>query len=215
MAASTSIGDRLREARKEAGFRSAADAARRFAWNVDSYRAAENDHRAPGRKTVVKYARAFGINVDWLLTARPPKRGAGQLGEPSPEPAKAPNPDIAMHQTSWVQEVRPLAKILANSLLFEVAPDDDAMVDLDRPPASLYPGDSLIVDPSKPVNPGNMVLAREGKRTIVRRVRTITEGRDGQSDRVSLVASNPDYGMLEIPADKIVGVVTGWYRQAR
>jgi transcriptional regulator with XRE-family HTH domain len=62
------LGKRLREARLSRGFKSAAEAARRFRWNVTSYQQAENGTRPPTRDKITEYAQKFQVSVSWLLT---------------------------------------------------------------------------------------------------------------------------------------------------
>jgi transcriptional regulator with XRE-family HTH domain len=62
------LGHRLREARVSRGFRSAAEAARQFRWNITSYQQAENGTRPPTRDKITEYARNFRVSVSWLLT---------------------------------------------------------------------------------------------------------------------------------------------------
>lgn len=64
----TRIGQRLREARMARGFASAAEAARRFHWNITSYQQAENGTRPPSRTRIAEYARKLKVSVNWLLT---------------------------------------------------------------------------------------------------------------------------------------------------
>jgi phage repressor protein C with HTH and peptisase S24 domain len=76
--------DRLRRARLDAGYASAADAARAFGWNVNTYSSNENGN-APFSKTAsVRYARAFRVELDWLVTGngpmKKPKRGVPVVG---------------------------------------------------------------------------------------------------------------------------------------
>jgi phage repressor protein C with HTH and peptisase S24 domain len=76
--------DRLRRARIDAGYASAADAARAFGWNVNTYSSNENGN-APFSKTAsVRYARAFRVELDWLVTGngpmKKPKRGVPVVG---------------------------------------------------------------------------------------------------------------------------------------
>lgn len=62
------IGDRLRWARKAAGYDTAADAARAFGWREVSYTSHENGNRTPKRGTVERYARALNVTTAWLET---------------------------------------------------------------------------------------------------------------------------------------------------
>lgn len=62
------LGKRLREARLSRGFKSAAEAARQFNWNITSYQQAENGTRPPTRDKITEYAQKFRVSVSWLLT---------------------------------------------------------------------------------------------------------------------------------------------------
>jgi len=64
----TRIGQRLREARLARGFASAAEAARRYHWNITSYQQAENGTRPPSRTRIAEYAKKLKVSVNWLLT---------------------------------------------------------------------------------------------------------------------------------------------------
>lgn len=68
MTMAETLGNRLREARLSRGFRSAAEAARQFQWNITSYQQAENGTRPPTRDKITEYARNFRVSVSWLLT---------------------------------------------------------------------------------------------------------------------------------------------------
>lgn len=74
--------ERLRKAREQAGFATAADAARRFGWPESSYRAAENGQRPPTQAKAKEFARAFRVPVEWLLfgTGEPTKKPVPLVG---------------------------------------------------------------------------------------------------------------------------------------
>jgi SOS-response transcriptional repressor LexA len=59
--------ERLRAAREKAGYSSAADAARTFAWPEPAYRHHENGTRGFGADAAKKYGRAFKVKPGWLL----------------------------------------------------------------------------------------------------------------------------------------------------
>lgn len=59
--------DRLREARKRAGFDSASEAAQRFGWTESAFRHHENGTRGFGADAAKKYGRAFKVKPGWLL----------------------------------------------------------------------------------------------------------------------------------------------------
>lgn len=74
-----SMHDRLKRARAQAGFESAAAAAKAFDWNLNTYRSNENGNAPFGRDKAIRYANAFHVRVDWLLQGRGPmKSGARQ-----------------------------------------------------------------------------------------------------------------------------------------
>jgi transcriptional regulator with XRE-family HTH domain len=68
------IHERLREARKNAGYSSAAEAARAFGWNQNTVTSNENGNRTFGRESAARYARAYRVGLDWLLTGKGPMR---------------------------------------------------------------------------------------------------------------------------------------------
>lgn len=64
------MGERLRRARVDAGFATAADAARRFGWSPSTYTSHENDTRGLKAEVAARYARAFRVSPEWLLFGR-------------------------------------------------------------------------------------------------------------------------------------------------
>jgi len=59
--------ERLRAARERAGYKDAAEAARRFGWTEPTYRSHENGSRNFTRKGAERYARAFRVSPEWLF----------------------------------------------------------------------------------------------------------------------------------------------------
>lgn len=70
-------GERLRQARINAGFERPADAAARFGWNVNTYKSNENGNGTFGFKKAKEYAKAFGVRPEWLYDASG-ESGAGR-----------------------------------------------------------------------------------------------------------------------------------------
>ena len=67
--------ERLRAARAAAGYTTVADAARAFGWNVNTTASNENGNRTYSRTAAEKYARAYRVNLEWLLTGRGSMKG--------------------------------------------------------------------------------------------------------------------------------------------
>ena len=64
---STPQSERLKSARKKAGFKSASAAAEAFGWGDAGYRHHENGTRGFGLAVAKKYGRAFRVKPGWLL----------------------------------------------------------------------------------------------------------------------------------------------------
>ncbi len=61
---------RLRDARVGAGFASASDAARALGVGVSTYLGHENGHRGFTVEDATRYAKRFGVSLDWLLLGK-------------------------------------------------------------------------------------------------------------------------------------------------
>lgn len=66
------IAKRLAEARIAAGFATAQEAVNRFGWVYATYASHENGHRGIRKETLAEYARAFKVDLAWLLDGRQP-----------------------------------------------------------------------------------------------------------------------------------------------
>jgi len=65
-----SIAERLTAARQNAGYLRAVDAIKAFGFTSATYYQHENGNRPPGKAALQRYAKAFGVSVDWLLTGK-------------------------------------------------------------------------------------------------------------------------------------------------
>jgi phage repressor protein C with HTH and peptisase S24 domain len=65
---------RLRTARKAAGYRTAKAAAAAFDWNGNTYGANENGNAPFSFQRAKVYASAFGVRAEWLYDGTPPER---------------------------------------------------------------------------------------------------------------------------------------------
>ncbi|HEY3949164.1 helix-turn-helix transcriptional regulator [Phenylobacterium sp.] len=64
--------ERLRGARKAAGYASASMAAKTFGWSVNTYSSNENGNAPYSYKTARLYGAAFGVRAEWLYEGEPP-----------------------------------------------------------------------------------------------------------------------------------------------
>jgi len=67
--------ERLRTARIDAGYETAAEAARAFGWSQYTVASNENGNRAFGRKAAERYAAAYHVGLEWLLTGKGDAKG--------------------------------------------------------------------------------------------------------------------------------------------
>lgn len=70
--------DRLKTAREGASYSTAADAARAFGWNEVTYRAHENGQNGFNLGLARRYATAFCVNVEWLVSGMGPAKKNGE-----------------------------------------------------------------------------------------------------------------------------------------
>lgn len=64
--------DRLKWIREQRGFEDATAAARRYSWNINTYRSHENGSRTISKKAAQQYASKFRMPAGWLLYAEGP-----------------------------------------------------------------------------------------------------------------------------------------------
>lgn len=82
--------DRLRQARIAAGFKTQAEAVRRFGWNPNTYKSNENGNAPFGYDQAKEYARAYKVEPVWLYDAAGPMRandGTPIIGRVGADPA--------------------------------------------------------------------------------------------------------------------------------
>ncbi|WP_170294947.1 LexA family transcriptional regulator [Roseospira navarrensis] len=116
--------DRLRRARRQAGFATATDAALALGWNPNTYKSHENGTRGLRGPILERYARGFGVSPAWLQFGPAPDRPASVQNEPdlppgfgeessavrdAPEsPGRAPDVDLAHPRTEGLVGARDL-----------------------------------------------------------------------------------------------------------
>ena len=214
-----SMGDRLRALRKQAGFETAKDAAQKYGWNEGTYRGHEGGSREISRRAAIEYAEAFGVSVKWLLTGQEEKTAGG--GEPNEtvnrgaglvlnaigaRAAPIVGPDsfreMADGKFHLLSSKAKGTGIIAGSasdraFLYEV--QDDAMrgaagdARLPEIP-DICRGDSIVVDPAAPLEPGKVVIVgiRETEAVMVRLYGITSNETEDDVDYV-FMAKNPMY----------------------
>lgn len=69
-----SRADRLRAARKDAGYASVKDACAAFGYTYATYAAHENGSRDYDFQTAERYSKAYNVDVTWLMTGKTPNK---------------------------------------------------------------------------------------------------------------------------------------------
>jgi SOS-response transcriptional repressor LexA len=140
------VHERLIQARKTAGYSSAAEAARAMGIGIPGYSAHENGNRGLGR-AAERYARFYRVSIDWLLTGRGERRGRKS--------------GVPLVGKVGAGDVMPIAEAAADGPIDWIEmPDENEIWALDIDGDSAAPryrhGDILLVD-RDPVDPDRMV----------------------------------------------------------
>lgn len=197
----TPLAERLRIARKKAGFTTASDAARAMGVNVVTYTAHENGGREYDRNSAAHYAETFGVDTGWLLY------GASMPEDVSVSPLPA-DEDVGKFKSieqflHMLMQTGPEGR-----MVFEIK--GDSMYDPDRPKllGSFYPGDYFIIDREDrtPTPPGPFAID-DGTGISVRFIESINT----DEPRLRISYRNPQYQPIEVSQMKvnIIGRVRG------
>jgi phage repressor protein C with HTH and peptisase S24 domain len=214
---------RLREARRAAGFETAADAVQRFGWKQSTYLAHENGQNGLRPETARIYAKAFRASAAWLLTGE--GRRVPGIIIPQTEEEPVPNPGVVeIGRANYIAIGRydasfsagpgslldsatgPLDYYLAEVSwlhgLTRSAPEHLAIVRVagDSMVETLYDGDWVLVD-------------RQQKRVTREGIYALQVGEDAWIKRLSvnlkdklvrIISDNPKYPMQELPEDELM-----------
>lgn len=206
---------RLKEARENAGFSTARSACERFGWKESTYGTHESGHRGFIRHAS-KYAVAYKVNVEWLLTGRCQKnttvQGLKSLPTPNPklhiDSQRVPlllwgMINSAKSVQEALREPASYVNISTNKTFgpnaFEMIVADESMCDPKFPLAGFSPGQELIFDPDVAINPGDYVLAQVDSEPheLFRSYKYAGRTQDGKK-RIALTAINGEaYGDIE------------------
>ncbi|CAN7621852.1 peptidase S24 [Phenylobacterium sp. LjRoot97] len=103
----------MKEARKAAGFKTAAGTAEHFGWNRNTYSSNENGNAPYSYATAKRYAEAFGVSAQQLYDAAP-----------------APDPDAASGQEVWVRVIGRVGADTEGRVLFAAGQEAGELVPL-------------------------------------------------------------------------------------
>ncbi len=218
---------RLRQIRKSRGFATAAEAARFFGWNENSYKSHESGVRSLSKKAAAKYASAFHVAVGWLLFGE----GLIDNGTKSVEKTELALRRIARLDWAALKNIATISQAIEVATEFYVASmpnkigplafaarvSNDSMVARDGSSNnSFFPGDELIFDPDHTVAPGDFILAYISSRneTVFRQYRI--EGYDA-SGRViaTLHPLNPNWPDEKITVEDTGAILAKLIRHSR
>lgn len=218
---SSELSRRLKEARENAGYKSASDAARKMGMNVVTYTAHENGGRKFDRDDAIFYAQNFGVTPGWLMFGDVPEtkcdkssKGRSSIVNPQGETMAVVSPQSWMRQPNkiaddleeyWEMPDEFLERRLRirpqRARIMEV--QGDSMYDPENPSAfgSLFPGERVIIDTddTKPTPPGAFAI-HDGTGIVVKLVEVIP---DSAPITLRLTGRNPRYATYERPAEAV------------
>jgi SOS-response transcriptional repressor LexA len=213
----STLADRLKRARIDAGHGSATEAAEKFGWNANTYRSFENGTRKPSSSNAIEYADAFEVRLDWLLTGRGSMREGQQRQAPIYQlddiKGRSSHSRRALELATNARGFLPVPEVWnVSRRTFAVEIADDSMIERPASAQSLYPGDTVVVDPEAKLQPGCIVLVLatidDELIAIVRRL-----GMTPKANRFTVTALNDAYPDIHIDRKAILGVMVGMYRR--
>ncbi len=165
--------ERLRRRRKELGFRHASDAAKRFGWDVTTYRSHENNSRGTGvpKNAAVEYAKVYQVSLDWLMTGKDSpvtiREDFSSLGlavQYVPVVALASLGELSSNGANMLSVLEDAPRLPVASSMplgsqpFIIRLEDESMV-ADSASISFKKGDLVCFSPDAAVEPGDYCLA--------------------------------------------------------
>jgi transcriptional regulator with XRE-family HTH domain len=223
----TSIADRLRRARIDAGFERASDAARRFGWAYSRYMNYENGERAVPPKQAILFASAYKVSVDYIYFGKADfsiqQQGAHAL---SSELVRR-IPLLALENMSELERIatgqEPRSTDSVPFCSREPVPERCIFVEIadksmshPREHISFEPGDKAMIELDATPEPSDFVLALvpEEKTALFRLYREVGRAEDG-SILADLVPLNPNFRTIRISNAtpvQIIGVCRSIHR---
>lgn len=164
--AMSNTANRLRQARERAGYENARVASERFGWTYSTYVGHENGNRGMKASTLGEYARAFKVDLRWLMT------GQGAISTEKTSSGFAEDaPGFDPHPIVESSNIRAMLALLVPEARHPVAWSIRSAIRS----SDLRSGDVLLVDANCPPDEGALCLVNwtndgnEEPRTLVRR----------------------------------------------
>ena len=209
------IADRLREARKNAGYDNAQDACEAFGFKYSTYAGHENGSRGIRADSLQRYAKAYGVSVEWLMTGKSPVAKVMKAGPALELAGEAYTPipvyDIraAAGAGALVEDGDPSShQIFRENFLMRItrAPVEQLaviQVSGDSMWTTLHDGDAVLIDRTitRVVKDGIYVLSLEGE-LLVKRCQ-----RDLETGEVIVASDNPAYQSFKVSSADRLDVV--------
>lgn len=160
--------ERLREARERRRFDSAADAARFFGWNVNTYSSHENGNRNITPDWAIVYGKSYGFTLDWLYKGASDNKESGIGTIPYVAQIEVPRLgwdfmeiyggiEKAMTQATDLTSLPQNLRVKLPAFVLPVV--GDSMRNWPGASPTFEEGDELVFSTSDRVNPGDFVLA--------------------------------------------------------
>ncbi len=203
------IAERLKKAREDAGYATAAEASEALGWKYPTYAGHENAARGVRVEALQKYAKAFRVSLDYLLTGKNADTGRasevvvrGESFLPVPvydvrasagAGALVEDGEPSTFQVFQDKHLRRLSKASVDKLaVIQVSGDSMA--------GTLDDGDHVLVDRSvnRIVQPGIYVLLLEGELIVKRCERELATG------ALLVISDNKNYSQQRISPDVTV-----------
>lgn len=201
------ISSRLRQARTDAGFGDASAAAKAFGFTYPTYAGHENGSRGLKRDALTRYARAFNVSLEWLMTGRGAKSRKSSDWQIDGEPyLPVPMYDIraAAGAGALVEDGEPTAhQVFREGFLrglTRASMDQLSVIQVsgDSMWETLHDGDAVLVDRSvtKIARDGIYILMFDGELLVKRCQRDLSDG------AVLIMSDNPRYQTVKVPAKR-------------
>lgn len=203
------IGERLKLARTQKGFRSSAEASRFHNWNQSTYRAHENGQRGVPREWLPVYAKAYGVSLSWLLKGHEEALINDGTLHIVPVIEWSSLPKGVPVAISDIVPAQPAQHIATATRLGEVVVAlrvrDDSMTSPQSDPMSLFKGDHVAVNFNVRIPPGKFGLIYDDheQKPVFRKAEYVDR------ETIRFVALNPVYPPITLKAKstKILGAV--------